>query len=263
MGSMGPGMMSSTHQQMTGMMQQIGVLMAGGQMSPERMKQMGERMTRMGSMGARGGIGSSIMGFMGMPEMPKMMEHMAEMQMRLSDMMGAQEPGRGEVVHPFSLKVMTWSWGLFGNPGNSRVLVDIPAAIRESHRKRRHHTMRIAAVLVVGLSSSVLALAQPASAAQLFTSWVFMGSGQVINCVVTNITNRDIAVHITARDNAGTIVSDQPTTVPALGTITTPVAQSARCGFKVASKNSIRANLTLYSVVGAAVNGSLIVLPAE
>ena len=89
-GAMGPGMMTGIHQQMMGMMQQMGEMLVSGQVSPERMKQMGEAMKQMGSlMGGMGARGGGSMGPMAMPEMAKMMERMAEMQKHMSEMMGA------------------------------------------------------------------------------------------------------------------------------------------------------------------------------
>jgi len=66
-------------QQMGGMMQHLGEVLASGQMAPGRIKQMGDVMKQMGSlMGGMGGMGGGSMGPMPMPvpEMAKMMEPM-------------------------------------------------------------------------------------------------------------------------------------------------------------------------------------------
>ena len=70
-----------------GRMQQMGEMLADGQISADRMKHTG---TLMGGMGAREGA-MGLMGSVGTPEMSKMMEHMADMQKRMSDMMGASK----------------------------------------------------------------------------------------------------------------------------------------------------------------------------
>jgi hypothetical protein len=79
-GGMGAGTMVDMRHQMTGMMQQMGDMMARGQMSPEQLTRMGELMKEMGAMmGGMGAMGGG-MGPATMSEMPKMMERMADMQ---------------------------------------------------------------------------------------------------------------------------------------------------------------------------------------
>jgi hypothetical protein len=67
----------------------MGEMIGGGQMSPDRMRQMGEMMQQMGRMmGGMGQGGRSSMGPMPLSDMAGMMAHMAEMQKRMSEMMG-------------------------------------------------------------------------------------------------------------------------------------------------------------------------------
>jgi hypothetical protein len=127
-------------------------------------------------------------------------------------------------------------------------------------------TRRISAVLV-GLSAFVLALAGPASAAQLSTSLMFVdGPGQQLMCVATNVTNNDVEVWISVQNATGTVLSEESFTVPPLQTVTRSArpGQHVWCRFRVAYKNTIRANITMFNVLeGGGYGDSVIVLPAN
>jgi hypothetical protein len=131
-------------------------------------------------------------------------------------------------------------------------------------------TRRISAVLV-GLSAFVLvlalALAGSASAEQLSTSLMYVaGPGQQLMCVATNVTNRDVEVWISVQNATGTVLSEESFTVPPLQTVTRSArpGQHVWCRFRVAYKNSIRANITMFNVLeGGGYGDSVIVLPAN
>jgi hypothetical protein len=134
---------------------------------------------------------------------------------------------------------------------------------RTSLRFKGGATMSTRVTSVLAAVSLVLTLVGPASAAQqLFTSFVNVGEGQFVQCHLTNVSNKDIDVEIELLAVDGTVLRTRQETVGPFQTIGTvsgdPQIQDLLCRFRVPSKNSVRANATVFSSTVA-----LYVVPAQ